>query len=194
MPKQDSAQRTQEGFFPVSVPSVFSQAERDKIIQYWSNNHRQGKLQETTTTTKLDQNIRRSKIARVDVQKEAWIMQRLLKVLDVANSFYQFDLTNGIVEPAQIAGYSEEDNGVYEWHLDIGPANLTRKLSVSIPLNDPSEYQGGEFVLNYGAPVEHKQEAGNAIVFPSYFLHKVSPVTKGVRYSLVTWVHGPKWR
>ena len=142
----------------------------------------------------INQEVRRSTITRVNVERDQWIMKKLLLIAQKANEHFQYDLTNGILEPAQIATYDAKDEGQYNWHLDIGPKVLTRKLSISIPLNDEKDFSGGELQFNYGKPVTQEQVAGTAIVFPSYVLHKVSPVTKGCRYSLVTWVHGPAWR
>ena len=69
-----------------------------------------------------------------------------------------------------------------------------RKLSMSVLLND--NFEGGAFEFaTYGkedciiTPIE--VEAGSVIVFPSWMEHRVAPVTKGIRYSLVTWFVGP---
>jgi PKHD-type hydroxylase len=71
----------------------------------------------------------------------------------------------------------------------------TRKLSVVVALNDG--FEGGQFQINTNG--EHNPETiplpkGRLVVFPSYILHRVTPVTKGVRHSLVVWVVGPKFR
>jgi PKHD-type hydroxylase len=72
---------------------------------------------------------------------------------------------------------------------------MTRKISISIPLNDASEYEGGVLELNQGSTiVRMNQKAGLPVIFPSWLTHRVSPVTRGRRYSLVAWVRGPNWR
>jgi PKHD-type hydroxylase len=72
-----------------------------------------------------------------------------------------------------------------------------RKLSLIIQLTDPSEYEGGDFQFDSDIPqpdpAEIKQR-GTVIVFPSFLRHRVTPVTSGVRRSLVSWVEGPKFR
>jgi PKHD-type hydroxylase len=62
-------------------------------------------------------------------------------------------------------------------------------------LSDPSEYEGGDLLLHTGdEPIVINKQKGMLVMFPSYTLHEVTPVTKGERYSLVAWVHGPKLR
>ena len=183
----------QPGFFPMVIPNAFSEEEIASIINIWKEDHHQGTI-ETKQGDQFNQQIRRSKITRVDIEKHAWIMQRFQQIFQTANSVFNYDLTDGIIEPCQIAAYSEEDEGTYGWHLDIGQNSLSRKISASVPLNGTDDFEGGDLVFNYGKPTKEKQTPGNAIVFPSFALHQVKPVTKGVRYSLVSWVHGPNWR
>jgi PKHD-type hydroxylase len=101
----------------------------------------------------------------------------------------------------QFTQYDAADEGFYNWHNDVmwaSPNCGHRKLSMVIQLSDPSEYEGGDLEiqpLHLGAPdpaILRKQ--GNVIVFPSFLMHRVTPVTKGTRYSLVAWMEGPKWR
>lgn len=157
------------------------------------NSSKEGKIA-TDTGSEINQNIRRSRIVRLDLKADKWVMEKLLAVLAEANKVFNYDLRNGVLEPGQVAIYPADSTGQYDWHLDIGPSNLGRKLSISIPLNSPEEYKGGELMFNYGQSVTQEQQCGSAIVFPSYVLHKVSPVTEGARYSLVSWAHGPLWR
>jgi PKHD-type hydroxylase len=101
----------------------------------------------------------------------------------------------------QFTKYDDADEGFYNWHNDVmweSPNCSHRKLSMVIQLSDPSEYEGGDLeiqTIHLGPPdpaVLRKQ--GNVIVFPSFLMHRVTPVTKGTRYSLVAWMEGPKWR
>ena len=117
---------------------------------------------------------------------------------------YEFDL-NGF-EAIQYTVYNEEGEQRYDLHMDtiLGTDKSmdlpeTRKLSLSMVLSDPSEYEGGKFQLQTGSPEEDKlmtveQLKGRVIGFPSFLLHRVSPVTKGTRKSLVVWVEGPKFK
>ena len=74
--------------------------------------------------------------------------------------------------------------------------NAPRKLSMVLMLSDTSEFEGGELLLKSDSD-EHKSLSmakGRAWFFPSYMLHKVTPVTKGVRKTLVLWVGGPEFK
>lgn len=71
-----------------------------------------------------------------------------------------------------------------------------RKLSMTINLTDPTTYEGGDLMFNFGendgsiTTVSESKKQGTVIVFPSFLDHCVSPVTKGTRYSLVNWIVG----
>jgi PKHD-type hydroxylase len=71
-----------------------------------------------------------------------------------------------------------------------------RKISIIIQLTDPSEYEGGEFEMDYQYEQPNKEDLkkkGTIIVFPSFIPHRVTELTKGTRKSLVAWVEGPKF-
>jgi PKHD-type hydroxylase len=110
-----------------------------------------------------------------------------------ANSdFFNFRLGE-IRERLQYTVYSSEDQGHYDWHVDMGPCRGRRKLSVVCQLSDPSEYEGGELQFNDGRLITAEKDKGTVVIFPSYLLHRVTPVTKGTRRSLVLWVEGPSF-
>jgi len=129
----------------------------------------------------------------------AWIFDRLNFIIQSSNEmFYGYEL-NGYSD-FQYTTYTAEQEGKYDWHMDIGlghmPANMneTRKLSLSLLLND--DFDGGEFQINDGqeatAPVLPTPK-GRALLFPSFMIHRVKPITRGIRRSLVVWVVGPKF-
>ncbi|HWN70077.1 MAG TPA: 2OG-Fe(II) oxygenase [Haliangium sp.] len=124
----------------------------------------------------------------------SWIFERVSELVRGANQArYGFDL-RGIYEPLQVTEYVP--GAFFDWHEDHGPGTHSlRKLSVAIQLSDPADYDGGELELFYGFEPDRAVRAlGTALVFPSYVLHRVSPVTRGVRRSLVGWVSGPPFR
>jgi len=119
----------------------------------------------------------------------------------VNQKYWGFNLTK--FEPLQYSLYNEGD--YYDWHSDQHGSKyadgMIRKLSFAINLND--DYEGGEFevatlsgakelpkinVMNLNK--EDNLSKGSMVVFPSYIWHRVTPVTKGVRKSLVGWVVG----
>jgi PKHD-type hydroxylase len=131
----------------------------------------------------------------------AWIFDRLNFVIQSANEmFFNYHL-NGY-SFFQYTTYNAEELGRYDWHMDIALAGGSRvnndpqprKLSLTLMLND--DFEGGNFQINVSK--EENSETidvpkGRAILFPSFILHRVTPVTKGVRKSLVIWTLGPKF-
>jgi PKHD-type hydroxylase len=125
----------------------------------------------------------------------SWIFQKLTDAIIATNDqFWNFDLKK--IEKLQFTYYSSEEKGTYHAHVD--PINWSiphnRKLSMSLQLSDPNDYEGGDLVIHTGISETLPKQKGMAIFFPSYTLHEVIPVTKGERYSLVAWVHGPNLR
>ena len=140
--------------------------------------------------------VRDSKVGWIDESLETkWIYDKIYnQVIEANNNCWNFNLV-GFSESFQYATYTAPSSH-YDYHLDIdGGANspaLERKVSVVVFLTDPKEYEGGELVIKT-SPTEKvlKEKAGTSVLFPSYLLHKINPVTKGSRNSLVLWVSGP---
>lgn len=120
--------------------------------------------------------------------KMAWIARQLNAM------FYRFDLT-GFVEDMQFTVYDGEGDH-YEWHVDAGVNHTApRKFSLVLQLTDPAEYDGGELQLQTAKdPTSVRRERGLVAAFPSYTLHRVTPVTRGIRKTIVVWVSGPPFR
>jgi PKHD-type hydroxylase len=118
---------------------------------------------------------------------------KMFELVGHANDvFFNFRL-DAINSNIQYTVYDSSSSGFYGWHIDVGPQNSCRKLSVVVQLSDPSEYEGGELQIWNGGknPKVAEKEQGAVIIFPSYILHQVTAVTKGTRRSLVLWVDGP---
>jgi len=128
-----------------------------------------------------------------------WIFERVSNILLSNNEkFFQFDLT--MLECIQFTYYSSEmdgDGGHYKSHIDSCYWNLphNRKLSMVIQLSSPDEYEGGDLLIqgSYNPSVVRKEKSFG-ITFPAFVLHEVTPVTKGERYTLVAWAHGPSFK
>jgi PKHD-type hydroxylase len=127
-------------------------------------------------------------------QESEWLYKKLVDLVLLANSMnYNFNLVG--FESLQFTMYEASENDFYETHIDVfsEPQNyLNRKLSFSVQLSDPSEYEGGELLIEpLNEVVEAKKTKGSIIFFGSTERHQIKPVTKGVRYALVGWVSGP---
>jgi len=131
-----------------------------------------------------------------------WIYDAMLPCVNGANaSYWNFDLS--AIEHAQYGIYNPGQ--FYGWHIDQHPnpykdgpfKGLTRKLSFTLQLTDEDDYEGGDFELrepgedNVVRHAEGTRARGSVIVFPSFVFHRVTPVTRGVRRSLVGWIVGP---
>ena len=147
----------------------------------------------------VDERVRSSQIGWLGDKPEIrHIWSKLSEAVTEVNSrFFHFDLT-GFHEPMQLGLYTEAQQGHYSWHTDASPVdrNVPRKLSMAMLLSDPSEFEGGEFQVKTNSDVAQTLDCqrGRAWFFPSHTLHRVAPVTKGVRRSLVLWVGGPPFR
>jgi len=135
-----------------------------------------------------------------------WIYKYINQYFDIANEKAGWNFRTTVFEDAQYTLYDKDQ--FYDWHTDGGALvndsddinfeNTVRKLSCSILLEDPKNYKGGDFNFKWVEgknTVEHKAEEldsiGSLIIFPSFLTHKVSPVTEGIRKSLVIWKVGP---
>jgi PKHD-type hydroxylase len=119
-------------------------------------------------------------------------------VLRLNAQFFHYDLS-GLVS-FQYARYDAAECGHFDWHKDYGKDygaadREPRKLSLSLQLSDPAQYQGGELEVRAGNQVDVAPKArGTVIAFPSYVLHRVTPTTSGARKSLVVWAVGPEFK
>jgi PKHD-type hydroxylase len=143
--------------------------------------------------------IRESSISWIEYNQDTgWIYDRLAHILRMLNGqFYRFDIY-GFSEHLQYTVYNGEREGHYTWHLDSGfssSGHPPRKLSLVLQLSDSSEYEGGDLeILTTSEPQAVMKKKGLVAVFPSYVLHRVTPVTKGIRRTLVVWSCGPTFR
>lgn len=116
--------------------------------------------------------------------------------MEMANHSAEWGYSLSGQETTQLGRYKSTDEGYYDWHMDAAPPQngIQRKLSCVILLNDPSEFEGGVLQLKGMEDRNVLDMQGSIIVFPSFIEHKVTPVTKGVRYTAVAWASGPSFR
>ena len=161
-------------------------------------------LDKNQTTQKSNSSIRNSKICFLEYYEE--INKLFTKMILEYNRLYSgWNYDIDWIEDIQVTRYSEGD--FYDWHVDASSRNIVRngkesnrKISVTVFLNDPEEYDGGEFDLELYSPKNNvryksfKLSKKSMVVFPSDKWHRVRPVTSGVRKSLVIWFVGPPFR
>jgi PKHD-type hydroxylase len=171
----------------------FSDEEIDRIRQYGDS-----LMWEKAVVGKgtVNEDLRKTQVSWIALNPETqWIYDRLGYIARQLNfQFFGFDLT-GFYEDLQYTVYDGE-GACYGWHRDKGgDTQVPRKLSMTLQLSDPSEYDGGELQLSLEAsPLTLAKGKGILHAFPSYVLHQVTPVTRGVRRSLVVWLVGPRFR
>jgi len=153
------------------------------------------KLQEATIVgNEIKKDIRESQIAWLYGSDIEFAFRRVTDgVLNLNSQFFNFDLF-GMAEGFQFTRY-DAPTGHYGMHIDKMLNGTVRKLSLTIQLSSPDDYEGGELALQLGKEADlMPKELGKMVVFPSYVLHEVRPVTKGTRYSLVAWITGKPFK
>ena len=147
------------------------------------------------------------RVSEVVWMNDKWVYDTIWPYMDIANQEAGWKYDIRAAESMQITRYKK--GGYYSFHVDgrgdhlstfNDPDNkitdgMVRKLSMTLLLND--NYEGGEFQFaSYGREectisTPEFNKVGSVIVFPSGMEHRIAPVTKGVRYSLVVWFIGP---
>jgi PKHD-type hydroxylase len=123
-----------------------------------------------------------------------WVYDRMAKAAMAINAaIYRYDLT-GFEENFHYLTYRAGQH--FNWHLDMGQHTpAPRKLSLILQLSDPEEYEGGDFdVMVATRHIRTLKRRGSIIAFPAYKIHRVTPVTSGVRRTLSMFVVGPNFR
>jgi len=155
--------------------------------------------------------LKRKRFSDVVWLTDPWIYKEIYPYIYRANknAGWNFEYENS--EAFQFTKYKLNQH--YDWHIDSwekpydkpdsNQHGKIRKLSMTCQLSDGSEYEGGELEFDFKNYAPHMRDSskhvvqakeilpkGSIIVFPSFVWHRVQPVTKGVRYSLVLWTLG----
>lgn len=145
---------------------------------------------------KKDTNVRSTKLNWIFIEpNNAWVFDKLSHIVSSINAeHFGFELT-GFGEPIQLSHYDETQQSHYKWHVDFGSSGPSRKLSIVLQLSDPADYEGGQLQLFTNSDVTNiPKKRGLITIFPSYTLHQVTPVIKGTRQTLVSWISGPPFK
>jgi len=164
------------------------------------------KLNEGKKLNKKDINdLKKKRDSNITWLNDRWIYKEIHPYINLANKLAGWNFQWNFSENCQFTKYKL--NQFYDWHCDSWnkpydmPDNLDfhgkiRKLSVTCSLSDPKDYKGGELEFDFRNMDPDKKsvrkcaeisERGSIVVFPSHVWHRVKPVTKGTRYSLVIW-------
>jgi len=172
--------------------NIFSESELDALINICESlQFYKGR----TTAANQSNDVRDSNVKFIyPNERTGWIFDKLsASIAHMNEEYFGFEL-NQIQEGIQLTKY-EAPTQHYTWHCDRGLSTPIRKLSVSIQLSDPSDYEGGDLELLVGdKPEKCERGRGIATFFPSWTLHRVTPVTSGTRYSMVCWISGPPFK
>lgn len=120
------------------------------------------------------------------------LQSKISMVLELANlKHYKYKVNS--LDKLRLLKYGV--GGRYEWHTDLGSGDYSnRKLTAIVQLSNEQDYEGGdlEFGLTQedGSLIKGNRKQGTILVFPSFLSHRISPLTKGKRYSILTWLEG----
>jgi PKHD-type hydroxylase len=192
-------------------PSVLTPRFCDELIKYGVS--QQEKLALTgAQTNKKDlskedlKDLKKTRDSNITWLNDRWIYKEIHPYIHKANKLAGWNFNWDFSESCQFTKYKL--NQFYDWHCDSwpnpynNPKDLNvhgkiRKLSVTCSLSDPKDYKGGELEFDFrNTGTKEKPNIkkcneilpkGSLVVFPSFVWHRVKPITKGNRYSLVIW-------
>ena len=177
---------------------VLTTQECDEIIRIGQS---EPKIKATIGTDdrsiKVDNQYRKSTISWIQFTKAKPIYDLIKNWGEILNNnHFGFDAVE-LTEEGQYAEYTKDD--FYNWHMDsnirMGAMPPVRKISMTLLLNDPKNFEGGELEIFSGQPLNSSLNKinllqGYAVFFASFLLHRVTPLIKGNRKSLVAWFGG----
>jgi PKHD-type hydroxylase len=175
--------------------NVFTDQEIEEIIQIGES---QPKIKATTVGEDVTQEVTDYRVSDIawlaNNPKTSWVFDRIADLAIKANSeMWNFDIWD-FQDDLQYTSYYG-NGGHYDWHADLGAGISNRKLSIVLQLSNSDEYEGGDLQMNTGGSILNiPREKGLICFFPSFVLHRVTPLSSGLRRSLVTWLCGANLR
>jgi PKHD-type hydroxylase len=186
----------------------YGKAEKEReVLALTGDFGRNRDLKKAPLTGKEVENLKKKRDSNIVWMNDIWIYKEIQPYVNQANRNAGWNFEWDCSESCQFTKYKK--NQYYDWHCDSwdepyveeGPTKgKIRKLSMTCQLTDGSEYEGGELEFDFRNYDPHMRDEskhriqckeilpkGSIIVFPSFVWHRVKPVTKGVRYSLVMW-------
>ena len=175
--------------------NLFTDQEIEEIIQIGES---QPKIKATTVGEDVTQEVTDYRVSDIawlaNNPKTSWLFDRIADLAIKANSeMWNFDIWD-FQDDLQYTSYYG-NGGHYDWHADLGAGISNRKLSIVLQLSNSDEYEGGDLQMNTGGSILNiPREKGLICFFPSFVLHRVTPLSSGLRRSLVTWLCGANLR
>ena len=194
----------------------------DDVIKYWLNHQEDlaitgglgvnRNLKEKPLKEEEIANLKKKRNSNIVWLNDTWIYKEIHPYIHEANKLAGWNFNWNFSESCQFTKYKLNQH--YDWHCDSWESAYAnadnkdtfgkiRKLSVTCSLSDPKDYEGGELEFDFrnmdpDKPTIRKcaeiSQRGSIVVFPSHVWHRVKPVTKGTRYSLVIWNLGYPFR
>ena len=124
--------------------------------------------------------------------KFGWLDEKVAQLVKQRNKGFRYNIKS--IEETKLLRY--QPGGKYDWHQDVIWDNPQhRKFTYIIQLSNSNEYSGGDFQFRDADNIDLSglRNRGSIIIFPSIMHHRISPLTKGTRYSIVGGVVGPQW-
>jgi PKHD-type hydroxylase len=186
----------------------YGKAEKEReVLALTGDFGRDRDLKKAPLTKKEVENLKKKRDSNIVWMNDRWIYKEIQPYVNQANQNAGWNFEWDWSESCQFTKYKKGQ--YYDWHCDSwdkpyveeGPTKgKIRKLSMTCQLTEGSEYEGGELEFDFKNYDPHMRDEskhriqckeilpkGSIIVFPSFVWHRVKPVTKGVRYSLVVW-------
>ena len=184
-----------KAFIVETTKPIFTPEQCKLIIEAGRSEPRQQGQVGGGATGTIDTKTRTSHISWIPFKKMLDMYKDIEKIMKVTNgNHFGFDNVQ-ITELAQYTEYSE--GGFYDWHMDCNVNCVNeppvRKISMTCLLSPESEFEGGDLELMSEGKVA-KLKQGHAVFFASFLNHRVKPVTKGNRKSLVMWFGGTPFK
>ena len=176
------------------IDNFLTKEQCEDIITKMKDNAKQNEGAKINTGEIVGPVSRQCKLNWLPYKENESTYQTINSMVDQVNlEHFGFDK----LDTNELAQYTEyETNGYYDWHFDTNVHTIgdkIRKISMTLLLNDPSEFEGGDLqLMGPGKTVPLKQ--GHAIIFASFLNHRVNPVKRGIRQSLVVWFGGKPFR
>jgi PKHD-type hydroxylase len=153
-------------------------------------------------------NLKKTRDSNIVFLDDQWIYDEITPFIQTANKNADWNFDINWFESCQFTKYKLNQH--YDWHADNHTEpynskdpnfnNKIRKISAVCSLSDPKDFEGGQLQFLIKQKLNNEKDTivtcneilprGSIIVFPSFVIHRVTPVIKGTRYSLVMWSLG----